>query len=90
MDDNLTKFFDAREDINAISDALAGLSDSFYHIGNEVMGNLLYKFSEELKTSTQTMTVDYESELTGRFNDAQKATHNMMAGVFAGVEIGKE
>jgi hypothetical protein len=69
-----------------ISYQLKSLSNSFFRVGNALIGNELDFLSDQIKESVELVRSDYTDEIHNRFKDAQQHTGNILTAMLLKLE----
>ena len=77
------------ESLSNISTALFSLSVSFKEIGNDYMSLKIKDFQKKINVIEESIYSLVDKSIDEKLRDIEQGNKNMMNGVFAGIELGK-
>ena len=89
MSDFLDKTHTERKKLINMANELYDLSNAFWMTGNKMMGTRLKTFADQIYLSSQAIGEAVSKEIDARLKDAQESSVNLVKGVMAGIELGK-
>lgn len=87
---NVNKFYKAERNIEEIIYLINNLSNSFFNIGNEELGQKLYRWAYEIKENKDVMTSCFSGEIHDRFKTSQEMSATILTACLNTNELNKK